>query len=357
MSDNQFTDNVACINEDLVYSQAAQNFVEVSRSIPDTPFLNAIRIAITFELFHATEQLLKGIDEPTRPFRDLLEKHTALLKAATFDDQIYTQQDHQDWNSVEDSTGSHYGNLFSEFDSDSYYKEAYQVLSHRFERNAIDIDNINRKSALDAGCGGGRYTVALKKMGFAKATGLDWSQEGIATAQERLAATDETSVEFKNGSVLEMPFEDESFDFVYSNGVLHHTADLNKGLSELFRVLKTGGDGFLYLIESPGGIHWDVIEILRPLMKPVPYDLARAQFKIMGVPANRRYYILDHIMVPINLRPTQQEVEGWLTESGAKNIRRLNRGTDYDRSEQIYQNAPYAKEKFGIGEHRYVFNK
>ena len=60
---------------------------------------------------------------------------------------------------------------------------------------------------------------------------------------------------------------------------------------------------------------------------------------------------------PINLRLTTEEITGELRKAGAKDIRRLTRGTDFDRVERIYQRDPYAIEKYGAGEHRFVFSK
>ena len=63
------------------------------------------------------------------------------------------------------------------------------------------------------------------------------------------------NIEFIEGSVLDLPFEKQTFDFVYCKGVLHHTGDLNKGVEELYRVLKNNGMAFLYLYGS-GGLFW-----------------------------------------------------------------------------------------------------
>jgi hypothetical protein len=75
------------------------------------------------------------------------------------------------------------------------------------------------------------------------------------------------------------------------------------------------------------------------------------------VPPNRRYYILDHIMVPINIRSTPEEVEALLAEAGAVDLQRFGRGCDFDRAEHIYRGDPFSREKFGVGENRYFFRK
>jgi ubiquinone/menaquinone biosynthesis C-methylase UbiE len=258
---------------------------------------------------------------------------------------------------VKSHTGQHYGNLFKDFDHQSYFNEAKELLKTRLDRNDVLIPNLNKARVLDQGCGGGRYTTAWKLLGVREAIGLDFSEIGLIDARNRINAAGLNDVSFVHGSVLEMPFEDESFDIVYSNGVLHHTENWKKGIEEQLRVMKKGGWGWQYLIENPGGIFRDKIEILRAIMKDVNKDYAQKVLKSMGIPNNRVFYMLDHVMVPINTRIKPEELENELAKNGAINIKRLNRGTDFDRIEAVYKNIPYAKEKFGVGENRYVFNK
>lgn len=348
---------VSCLQTEKAYTTMAADFVPTSIALPDTTFAMTIKSAVCYDVFHTTENILKGDEDPVRPFIRVLKDNTKLLESAAFGSKAFTDLHRPKYESVEEDTGSHYGNLFNEFDDDHYFNEALKLLRTRLERNGFDFEFPKGKRALDAGCGGGRYTVALKRLGFKEVVGLDYSKEGIAFAKDRLKASNMEGISFRCGTVLDLPFSDESFDFVFSNGVLHHTADMVKGIRELLRVLKVGGQGFLYLIESPGGIFWDVIEILRPMLKTVPYEFARGLFRLMGVPPNRRYYILDHIMVPINIRVRPKEVEEMLKEAGAVDLERLKRGADFDRVEQIYRNVPYHAVKFGVGENRYFFRK
>jgi hypothetical protein len=62
-------------------------------------------------------------------------------------------------------------------------------------------------------------------------------------------------------------------------------------------------------------------------------------------------------MAPINLRLTAEQISGELAAAGARDIRRLTRGTDFDRVERIHQGDPFAVDKYGAGEHRFVFSR
>jgi ubiquinone/menaquinone biosynthesis C-methylase UbiE len=91
---------------------------------------------------------------------------------------------------------------------------------------------------LDAGCGPGRDADLLSKQGF-KVTGLDLSEGLLKVARRKFPAID-----FVQGNFLHLPFEDSSFDGIWSNTSLLHLEtvdDVKKALSEMHRVLRPNG--------------------------------------------------------------------------------------------------------------------
>lgn len=355
---------VDCI-DNLTYGQIPLELITLLQSLPNDNYHNYIRTLTVPFLFHKFEHnVLKdgnAIDWFKNILSELKEYTNSIMQNNHFELLLNSCfETHQNLNfstEVKSHTGQHYGNLFKDFDHYSYFNEAKNLLKTRLERNNISIPNLNELKLLDQGCGGGRYTTAWKLLGVKEAIGLDFSEIGLTDAKLRIDSSDIKDVSFIQGSVLDMPFENESFDIVYSNGVLHHTEDWKKGIAEQLRVMKSGGFGWQYLIENPGGIFWDKIEILRAIMKNVDKVFAQNILKSLGIPTNRVFYMLDHVMVPINTRVSCEELEEELQKNGAINIKRLERGTDFDRVEAIYNKVPYAFEKFGIGEHRYIFNK
>ncbi|MHB8491382.1 MAG: class I SAM-dependent methyltransferase [Solirubrobacteraceae bacterium] len=89
---------------------------------------------------------------------------------------------------------------------------------------------------LDVGCGEGRFTMALSEAG-AIATGIDVAEEPLRRARRRHAAGEFTLVP----SDGPWPFEDGLFDTVWAGEVIEHVADTGGWLSELRRVLHSGG--------------------------------------------------------------------------------------------------------------------
>ncbi|MEW6102884.1 MAG: class I SAM-dependent methyltransferase [bacterium] len=96
------------------------------------------------------------------------------------------------------------------------------------------------KLALDAGCGTGVCSLALSEKAE-KVMGVDISGECINTAKELANKLNRNNIEFKKASLLELPFKDETFDLVFSWGVIHHTVNPIKALDELVRILQKDG--------------------------------------------------------------------------------------------------------------------
>jgi SAM-dependent methyltransferase len=90
-----------------------------------------------------------------------------------------------------------------------------------------------RARILDAGCGSGRNMVELARLG--EVTGVELSEASVVLARERGVG------EVLEGSVLDMPFEANSFELAVSLDVIEHLEDDLGALRELRRVLAPGG--------------------------------------------------------------------------------------------------------------------
>src|SRR6266508_2123561 len=115
------------------------------------------------------------------------------------------------------------------------------ILIERFGASGLALAH---QHVLDVGCGTGNYLHALKDT-VGSLVGLDGSQEMLLRAAQKCAGC--SNIELKHGSILELPFQDQSFDGAMINQALHHlslSSDLQQYrecLAEVFRVLKSGG--------------------------------------------------------------------------------------------------------------------
>ncbi len=96
---------------------------------------------------------------------------------------------------------------------------------------------------LDLGCGAGTDTLIAAQMVGPKGhvTGIDMTPEMLAKARSAAEGMGLANVELVEGEAEQLPFEDETFDIVISNGVIDLVPDKDAVFSEIFRVLKPGG--------------------------------------------------------------------------------------------------------------------
>lgn len=98
---------------------------------------------------------------------------------------------------------------------------------------------------LEVGCGMGTDLLEYAKNGAA-VVGLDLTPRHLELARRRFQLFGQNGI-FINGDAEQLSFRDGSFDFVFSNGVLHHTPDTRRAVDEIHRVLKPGGEALILL--------------------------------------------------------------------------------------------------------------
>jgi SAM-dependent methyltransferase len=104
----------------------------------------------------------------------------------------------------------------------------------------LDRDDWRDKRVLEVGPGEGLEAEQLIRRG-AIWSGIDLTQEAIDRSQMRLTLRSLPFDRLEQGSVLSLPFDDDSFDIVFSHGVLHHVPDILQAQREIHRVLRPDG--------------------------------------------------------------------------------------------------------------------
>jgi ubiquinone/menaquinone biosynthesis C-methylase UbiE len=223
---------------------------------------------------------------------------------------------------IEARTGRLFGDLWHKLD-DEQFEQSVALFARRFEANGFDLSWLKGKRCLDAGCGGGRYSIAMARLGAREVIGVDVSEQGIENA--RLRGRDLSNLRFKVASVLELPFEDDSFDFVCSSGVLHHTTDSDRGLDQVARVLSPWGKLYL-LLYGTGGLRWSLSHALRPITQGLGYEFIDAALSHAGCSGSDRGNLLDDFFVPVLELVEWKVLKEKLEDRGFTDINRWEKG-------------------------------
>ncbi len=110
--------------------------------------------------------------------------------------------------------------------------------------NPFSLGKINKgEQILDIGCGAGVDTILASMMTgpTGNVIGVDIVPEMLQQAETNLTIAGQKNVNFKKTSGEKLPYPDDTFDVVISNGVINLIPDKEAALTEIIRVLKPGG--------------------------------------------------------------------------------------------------------------------
>jgi ubiquinone/menaquinone biosynthesis C-methylase UbiE len=124
---------------------------------------------------------------------------------------------------------------------------------------ALDYRGAAGLKVLDVGCGQGMDVIEYARAG-ANVTGIDLTPRHVELASRNAAALG-LRAEILDGDAEKLPFSDKTFDRVSSNGVLHHTPDIEGALREIRRVLKSGGEARV-LVYNRRSFHYWLTQVL-----------------------------------------------------------------------------------------------
>lgn len=135
---------------------------------------------------------------------------------------------------------------------------------------------------LEAGCNTGNQLMLLREMGYSNLSGVELQPYALEIARHRLPG-----ISLKLGSVLSLPYEDASFDVVFTSGVLIHIAphDLSRVVDEIYRCSRDYIWGMEYYAPETaevsyrghGGLLWKMDFARRYLERFANLELVREQ--------------------------------------------------------------------------------
>ena len=128
----------------------------------------------------------------------------------------------------------------------------------------MGFDRFKGARLLEIGCGMGTDLLQFAR-GGARCTGVDLTPRSVEITRHRFGLYGMRG-SFMLADGEQLPFASESFDVVYSNGVLHHTPDTAGAIREVYRVLRPGGVARVMLYHRHSLNYWLEIVLRRGLL-------------------------------------------------------------------------------------------
>lgn len=206
--------------------------------------------------------------------------------------------------------------------SDAWFREHVDTVLAD-ELLCVERDWFRGREALDAGCGGGRWTLGLLRLGC-RVTAVDASSNALFALERQMRAlapdaVAEGRLRTQRVDLLAPPAEllRRRFGLVFSFGVLHHSGDTRRALANIAPLVDDDGVLFLYLYgtRSLDPLRLGALLGLRALLAPLPFR-AKARVLRRLLPGRDTHQAFDTFSPLINDTHTHEEVEGWLRELG-----------------------------------------
>lgn len=206
-----------------------------------------------------------------------------------------------------ETCGTRYG---EHFDRHTYFR---QIAEARYSlepyiRGFADFEKARGKKILEIGVGAG--TDFSNWVKYAEhSTGVDLTEAAVRLTNERLKldGVSEQKYELHTADVERLFLNDNSFDLVYSWGVIHHSPHTEQALSEIHRVLRPGGSAKIMVYHLYSWV---------TLMLYVVYGLAKGKpFK------SPRQIVFEYLESPGTKVYTKSEVRTIFEKQGFKNIK------------------------------------
>jgi SAM-dependent methyltransferase len=181
----------------------------------------------------------------------------------------------------------------------------------------IPFDELRGRDVLEIGCGTGVHARLLAEAG-ANVSAVDLTPTAVELTRRRLALHG-LEADVREADAEQLPYDDATFDFVWSWGVIHHSSDTERVLDEIARVLRPGGRFALMVYHRSSVTFWLNYVLFRGVLRggllhERPDELANRWSD--GVVA--RHYTrrsLAHALSVHGLEPERVEVMGQIGEA------------------------------------------
>ena len=203
-----------------------------------------------------------------------------------------------------------FGEEWSRFDqSELDEKERLQIFESYFR--VFPWESLPKDAVgFDLGCGSGRWAKSVvPKVG--KLICIDASRDALNVAEKNLQ--NQSNCEFYNASVAEMPIADDSMDFGYSLGVLHHIPNPIEGIKQCTGKLKEGAPFLIYLYYAfdnrPAWFRllWKISDVFRQGISKLPTVVKHFSAEIIALtiyfPLAKTAYLCEKIGLKVSAWP------------------------------------------------------
>jgi ubiquinone/menaquinone biosynthesis C-methylase UbiE len=313
-----------------------------------------IRIQIAINIFSSMEKLMYEKNINYNKFAKIIKNLKKISNLSKCNSKIKIYKKKMSLKSLKESNQEVFYNVWKNFDKNNFKNDGVNLLKKRLIMNQIDYkDLIKDKVCVDAGCGSGRYSYALVKLGAKKVLAFDKNSDNIKLAKSRF---NNSKLKFFVSNTLDLKIKKNSIDFIFSNGVIHHDKNIDKQLKKLNHILKKNGKMWVY-VNGRMGLFEKIVETCKDILGDVRPEIIINYLNTFIKNNNKIYFYLDYLL-PTYFWQKKKYFEKKLISSIFKIIKFLTKGIKTDQAQILYNNPSWKdKVNFFEGQLKYIVSK
>ena len=249
-------------------------------------------------------------------------------------------------------TQNSFSSEWSEVNDDSHaWGRSPEIRLGEFKsRMEIDLPDLKNKLILDAGCGNGEVELGLKDSGAEIfAIDLSFSVDSLKDKISKIKTGNGTIIHLIQSDIINSPIQDNLCDFVFSDGVIHHTRSVYEGLKGLTSKVSANGKCFVFVYSHDhkkilDRITYHAYRIMRLLTLKIPHKLLhlfcyflapihwcgirivnfilrKEKYKLRSI-RETELSIFDSLSPVYDWRTSYKDLSSWFKEFGYANIKK-----------------------------------
>ncbi len=341
----------------LHFKEKFSEYITLLKSISHKQGALPSKILSSIMIMNVLERIVQVPDENPLPPLEIAinnqigflhEVHMLVPELNIADDKINGSESAQDVVQIFEQAWTTY--------NDDVYEHSVGLVEKRLKLNGFDHQYFANKRCFDGGCGTGRLSLAIAKMGAKEVIAADIGNSSLEFFKRKIKAHNLKNITLVHQDITNLSnFATGEFDFVSSYGVLHHTPNPIGGLKEHLRITKEGGIMWLYLYGA-GGIYWEMYDELRTVIREIDLYTIKNTLIQFGLREGLIYTYLDNVLAPRTYH-LESEIKQLLAQEHPIELRQAIGSSAIDDPKKCI-NSTYGKEILGPeGEVRVIITK
>jgi ubiquinone/menaquinone biosynthesis C-methylase UbiE len=247
--------------------------------------------------------------DPKIALKNIFERQVSFLQSVLELEEHLIEEPSNKNNFDKDHTEELFEEAWTTF-SRNTFMHSVSLVENRLRHSGFDEGFFEGKRCFDGGCGTGRVSVAMSRLGASEVVAADIGRSSLSYFEQALAELEIKNVEIANSDITELSqWESGSFDFVVTNGVLHHTLAPIEGLKEHYRITSDQSGVLWIYIYGDGGNYWPIYDRIRNSLSGIGTKYIKKVLTQMNLREGLVYTYLDNCLAPRTYHYTSEIVK------------------------------------------------